>query len=93
MAAGVKIHVVRNAYFGEERKFELYNGNALRGEIEGVGGKSVTFPELADRITDRLYTERMTVGEAGGKGMLLGSQAEVQRWQRECAEVFAQMGL
>ncbi len=93
MAAGVKIHVMRNAYFGEERKFELYNGNALKTEIEGVGGKSVTFPELADRITDRLYTERMTVAEAGGKGMLLGSQAQEQRWQRECAAVFAQMGL
>ena len=53
----------------------------------------MTFPELADRITDRLYTERMTVAEAGGKGMLLGSQAEVQRWRRECAEVFVQMGL
>jgi hypothetical protein len=92
-AAGVKIHVVRNAYFGEEQKFELYNGNEIRKEIEGAGGKSVTFPELADRITDRLYTKRMTVAEAGGKGMLLGSQAEVNRWREECAEVFAQMGV
>jgi hypothetical protein len=31
------VHVVRNGYFGEERKFELYNGSKIREVVEGRG--------------------------------------------------------
>jgi len=44
IAPGGKIHVLRNAYFCDERKFEPYNGSELRKEIEAAGGKSITFP-------------------------------------------------
>ncbi len=93
MAPGVKIHVLRNAYFGDERKFELYNGSELRKEIEAAGGKSLTFPELADRITDQLYTQRLTLAQAGADSMPLGSRSEVHRWRMACAELFRQIGL
>ena len=93
MAPGVKIHVLRNAYFGDERKFELYNGSEIRKEIEAAGGKSVTFPELADRITDQLYTHRLTLAQAAGDAMPLGSRSEVHRWRTACASLFQQIGL
>ena len=50
------IHVVRNSYFGDEKKFELYNNSKLRATVEGRGGRSVTFPDLADRVSDDLYS-------------------------------------
>ena len=46
------VHVVRNGYFGDEKKFELYNGSKIREEVEGRGGKSITLPDLADRVAD-----------------------------------------
>src|SRR4030095_2636888 len=42
------VHVVRNAHFGEEKKFELYNGSKVRETIEQHGGKSRRLPDLAD---------------------------------------------
>jgi hypothetical protein len=93
MAPGVKIHVLRNAYFGDERKFELYNGSEIRKQIEDAGGKSLTFPELADRITDQLYTERLTLAQSGDSSMPLGSRSEVFRWRSACADLFGQIGL
>src|SRR5580693_7529461 len=52
------VHVVRNGYFGEERKFELYHASKVRNSVEGRGGKSVTLPDLADRVAD----ERVSSG-------------------------------
>lgn len=36
------VHVIRNGYFGEEKKFELYNGSKLKATVEERGGLSVT---------------------------------------------------
>ena len=41
---------VRNGYFGDEKKFELYNASKVRETVEGRGGKSITLPDLADRV-------------------------------------------
>ena len=51
------VHVVRNGYFGEEAKFELYNASDLRKVVEARGGKSVTLPDLADRVADDIYSQ------------------------------------
>lgn len=91
MAPGVKLHVVRNGYFGDERKFELYH-RELQAGIEKAGGQSVTFPELADRITDQLYTNRQTIAAVASSGML-GDRSEVQRWRKACSALFAEVGL
>ena len=58
------IHVVRNMYLGTERKFELYNGSKTRASIEQAGGRSLNFPELADRVTDAMNKGRLTVAKA-----------------------------
>lgn len=81
------IHVIRNSYFGDERKFELYNSSKIRKTIEERGGKSLTFPELADRVTDDLYTKRMSI-DIACKELPLGNRAELLRWRNEVKRVF-----
>ena len=80
------VHVIRNAYFGEEKKFELYNNSKLRATIEGRGGKSVTFPDLADRVSDDLYSKRMTIATAL-RELPIGNRAELMRWRSEVKKV------
>jgi hypothetical protein len=77
-----QVHVVRNAYFGGEVKFELYNNSKLRKQIEGAGGTSLTFPDLADRVSDDLYSKRLSIG-AAMKSLPLGNRAELTRWRNE----------
>ena len=84
------VHVVRNGYFGEEKKFELYNESKIRGAVEGKGGKSVTFPDLADRVSDDLYTKRMAIAVAL-KDLPIGNRAELGRWRREAAKMLDQV--
>jgi hypothetical protein len=81
------IHVFRNGYFGEEKKFELYNGSKLRTAIEERGGKSLTFPDLADRVSDDLYSKRISIA-AALKEFPLGNRAELSRWRGEVKKVF-----
>lgn len=80
------IHVLRNAYFGDEKKFELYNASNLRASVESRGGKSLVFPDLADRVSDDLYTHRLTIA-AALKELPIGNRAELARWRREVAKV------
>jgi len=80
------IHVVRNGYFGEERKFELYNGSQIKKSVEEGGGKSLTYPDLADRVSDDLYSRRLSVTTAI-KELPLGNRAELSRWRADVHNV------
>src|SRR5580700_3638589 len=82
------VHVVRNGHFGEERKFELYNGSKIREEIEGRGGKSITLPDLADRVADDIYSRRIPLMVAA-KELPIGNRAELGRWRGEVRKVLA----
>lgn len=84
------VHVVRNSYWGEEKKFELYNGSKLREIVEGKGGKSITFPDLADRVSDDIYSNRLNIG-AALKELPLGNRAELMRWRAEAKKMFDQL--
>ena len=84
------VHVVRNGWFGDERKFELYNTSKLKDAIEGKGGKSITLPELADRVADDIYTRRLSVA-AAAKVLPLGNRAELARWRGEVKKVLAEV--
>jgi hypothetical protein len=77
-----KIHVIKNSYFGNERKFDLYNDSKTRELIETNGGKSLTFPDLSSRICDYLYSKRMTIS-AAAKELSIGDRAELLRWRDE----------
>jgi hypothetical protein len=84
-----QIHVVRNLYLGSERKFELYNGSKMRAAIEQAGGRSLNFPELADRVTDAMNKGRLTVAKAIEE-LSFGDRMEVERWRDECKDMFAE---
>lgn len=81
-SANTAVHVVRNGYFGDEAKFELYNGSKVREAIEERDGLSVTFPDLADRVSDDLYSRRMSIAVAA-KELPIGNRAELNRWRSE----------
>jgi hypothetical protein len=81
-----EIHVVRNMYLGAENKFELYNGSNMRAAIERAGGKSLNFPELADRVTDAMNKGRLTIAKACQE-LSFGDRIEVERWRDECKEM------
>ena len=80
------VHVVRNGHAGEEKKFELYNTSKLRKEVEDRGGRSVTFPDLADRVSDDLYSKRLSIAKAS-KELPIGNRAELLRWRGEVKKV------
>ena len=84
------LHVVRNGYFGEEAKFELYNSSPARQQVESKGGKSLTFAELADRVADDLYSKHLSIG-AATRTLPLGNRAELSRWRGEVKKRFAQV--
>ncbi|MCC7005964.1 MAG: protein mobD [Ottowia sp.] len=80
------IHVIRNGYFGDEQKFELYNGSKTKKTVEDAGGKSLTFPDLADRVSDDLYSKRLSI-DAAMKELPIGNRAELTRWRNEVRKV------
>lgn len=82
-----KTHVVRNAYFGNDDKFELYEKSKIKTTVEEAGGLSLTFPDLADRVADELYSKRMRIEDAA-KSMTIGNRAELQRWRGEVKRMF-----
>jgi len=82
------VHVIRNGYFGEEQKFELYNRSKLRIAVEEWGGKSLTFPDLADRVSDDIYSKRLSIAVAA-KELPIGNRAELNRWRGEVSKVLS----
>jgi hypothetical protein len=83
------VHVCRNLYFGEADKFELYNGSKTRKSIEQTG-RTLDFPELANRVADKLYSDRLPVWKALA-GLPLGDRAELKRWRLLCAAMFGRV--
>lgn len=84
------IHVIRNGYFGEERKFELYNTAKIKKAVEDAGGKSLTLPDLADRVSDDLFSKRLSIS-AALKELPLGNRAELTRWRNEVRKLLREV--
>ncbi|WP_425117420.1 P-loop NTPase [Burkholderia anthina] len=76
------IHVVRNGYFGTPDKFTLYQASQLRKTIE-ARGRTLDFPDLADRVADELRSQRMSIRVAS-ETMHIGERAELLRWRALC---------
>jgi hypothetical protein len=88
--ADVTIHVVRNLHFGEERQFDLYNNSQVRKTIEERGGKSLNFPDLADRVADDIYINRKTIA-AALEDSPLANTIELERWREEAGKMFEEV--
>jgi hypothetical protein len=85
-----EMHVVRNMYLGTEKKFELYNGSKMRAAIEKNGGRSLNFPEVADRVTDAMNKGRLTIAKAASE-LPLGDRMELERWRDECRTMLSEV--
>jgi len=86
-----RVHALRKLYFGDESKFELYAASkALRPRVESGGGKSLNFLDLADRVADDLYKDRLTIVGAVEKAPL-GNRAELRRWRSAVAQMLAEV--
>ncbi len=85
-----EVHVVRNGYFGVEAKFELYNQSKVRELVTSRGGKSVTLPDLADRVADDIYSKRLSLS-AAAKALPIGNRAVLGRWRGEVRRVLAEV--
>ena len=79
-------HVCRNTYFGEPDTFERYNDSKTRKAIEQKG-RTLDFPRLADRVTDKLYSGRISIQKALTE-LHLGDRAELRRWRARYSEMF-----
>ena len=86
----VEVHVVRNLYWGDEAKFDMYNGSQLRKEIEARGGRTLNFPDVADRVAEAINRERMPIHKAREE-LPFGSRVELCRWQGEYRHMFAEV--
>lgn len=80
------IHVCRNLYFGGPDKFTRYNESRVRASVEN-GGRTLDFPELGDRVADRMYSDRLSIRSALA-AMPIGDRAELRRWRAACAAMF-----
>ena len=85
-----KTHVIMNAYFGNREKFETYNNSQTKKYIEQLGGKSLVFPEVADRVADDLYIKRMTI-EKAAEDLPIGNRIELLRWRAEIKKMFEEV--
>lgn len=77
-----EILVWRNLYFGPEEKFELFNKSKLKIELEHNNGATLNFPDLADRVADKLYSGRKSIQQAL-HDLPIGDRAELRRWRIE----------
>ncbi|RTL80113.1 MAG: protein mobD [Hyphomicrobiales bacterium] len=82
------VHVLKNGYFGADTKFELYNSSDVKSSVEKQGGRSLLFPDMADRVSDDLYSNRLSIARAW-QTMPIGNRAELRRWLEEVNKVFA----
>lgn len=86
-----ELHVVRNTFYGEPQKFELFNNSKTKIEAE-KRGVTIDLPDLADRVTDDLYSKRLSVAKAMLE-MPLGNRAELKRWRTLSWKIFDDIGI
>lgn len=73
------LHVVRNLYFGDPGKYQLYSDSEIKKRIES-SGRTIDFPDLADRVADDLATRRLSIKSAIEE-LPIGNRAELLRWR------------
>ena len=86
-----ELHVVRNTFYGAPEKFELFNNSKTKIEAEKRGA-TIDCPDLADRVTDDLYSNRFSIAKAAEE-MPLGNRAELKRWRSRGWRMFDEIGI
>jgi hypothetical protein len=89
IAQDTLVHVVKNTYFGNDERFDLYNNSKLRQQVESSGGKSLVFPKLLPMVSRELYNNRQTIEAAiVDTNVPLGNRGVLKAWQKKCEELF-----
>ena len=83
------LHVVRNLYFGEPSKYQLYSESEIKKKIES-SGRTIDFPDLADRVADDLATRRLSIQSAVDE-LPIGNRAELLRWRIAAHKALSQV--
>lgn len=86
------VHVVCNTFFGPRAAFGLYNALPVAEDIARRGGHVLTLDRLASRVSDDLYSRRLSIARALSTGtpdtLPLGNRVELQRWRETVAAMF-----
>jgi len=86
------IHVVCNQFFFYSESisdFKIYDQSKVKKDIESSGGKSLLFPSLTTRISNRIYNDRMTIeGGVGGQMITYGDRVVLAGWRNEVYKMF-----
>ena len=53
-------------------------------------GKTLNFPDLADRVADAVYSKRIPIW-VGMKELTIGDRAELKRWRTAYGAMFGQV--
>ena len=86
-----ELHVVRNTFYGDAAKFELFKNSKTRTDAE-ARGITIDFPDLADRVADNIYSNRLTISKALATEPL-GNRAELKRWRSVVWKAFEDIGV
>ena len=86
-----ELHVVRNTFYGDAAKFELFKNSKTRTDAE-ARGVTIDFPDLADRVADNIYSKRLTISKALATEPL-GNRAELKRWRSVVWKTFDEIGV
>jgi hypothetical protein len=83
------LHIVRNGYYGNLEKFQLYENSKLKIVIEGQG-KYLYFPELNGMVCDELRNNNITVSAAleDKERFRLGARTVLERWRERYRQMF-----
>lgn len=75
---GVPVYAVLNTFFGQQEKFALFHGSKVKAVCSGA----IVWPELNDRVADRLANERIRLDDADGH-FTVAERSAIRRYRSE----------
>ena len=86
--------IVKNLYWGEDRKFTRYNDSKTRQVLLGAGAVELLLPELFDDIFDAIDSSDMTFREAiHSDKFTVSNQSRIFDWVDACETEFKKAGM
>jgi hypothetical protein len=85
-----RFYVVRNAHCA--RSFDLYDKSELRREIEAAGGRSLTLPDLSERVALAVNANRLSLTAAEkSTELLFGHKIALRKWLQSVSATLAEV--
>jgi hypothetical protein len=73
----VKLHIVKNGFFGEPSDFDIYDTSEAKKKIEAAGGKDGFVYKLANRVNTLYYNKSKSIKTIRETLPTLGDKAEL----------------